>query len=137
MDKKFFWESWRLANRSSEYIRWALTGAVTVYFVHHDHALMNSWCFGIDIVLTSIGCVIVLISVAIQHKMFELDEQYYAKGVEREQKKKHWDIISREMSDIETKNGNNLKILKRLLFSVYIIAGISVIMAPICTRCFS
>ena len=144
MDSKFFWESWRLANKSSEHIRWILTGAVTVYFLHKDHDLI-SWCFELDVALTCFGLTMVFALVIQQHKMLELDEKYYAKGVEREQKQdakeenwqKEWHRIAREMSAIEEKNGNNLKNLKRLLFGVYIIAGISVIMAPICTRCFS
>ena len=144
MDKKFFWESWRLANRSSDSIRSVLTVAVMAYFLDNDHALKNFGCFGLDLALTCIGLMMVFVLFIKQYKMSELDEQYYAKGVERAQKQdakeqdwqKEWHRIAREMSAIEEENGNNLKILKRLLFGVYIIAGISVIMSSICIRCF-
>ena len=177
MDKRFFWESWRLANRSSEYIRWALTGIVIVYFLHKDYALMNSWCFELDMVLTCIGFIMVVVLIIKQHEMLKVDEQYYKKAVERAEKqdakkqscmvvvlniKQHellevdeqyykkaveraekqdaeeqgwqedWHKIDREMRGIEEKNGKNLNCLKILLSVVYIIAGISVIIAPIC-----
>ena len=179
MDKRFYLESSRLASKSSENIRWVLTGAVTVYFLHKDHALMNSLCFGFDVALTCLGLTIVFVLVVMQHKMLEsdekiyakgvalgqnetvwhridqemsaiakaiaekngkkleLDEKYYAKGVEREQNEKVWHKIAREINDLKEKNENILNTLKIFLFGVYFIAGISVIMAPICTRCFS
>ena len=145
MDKKFFWESWRLANKSSEHIRWALTGAVTAYFLYKDYALTNSLCFWLNIALTCIGFIIVSVLIIKQHKMLELDEQYYQKGAERAEKQdaneqgwqEDWHRIAREMSAIAEENENNLNRLNVFLFGVYIIAGISVIMVPICTRCFS
>ena len=136
MDKKFFWESWRLANRSSDSIRSVLTVAVMAYFLDNDHALKNFGCFGLDLALTCIGLMMVFVLFIKQYKMSELDEQYYAKGVEREQNEKDWHKIDQEMRAIADENGNNLKNLKRLLFGVYIIAGISVIMSPICIRYF-
>ena len=145
MDKKFFWESWRLANKSSEHIRWVLTGSVTAYFLYKDYALTNSLCFWLNIALTCIGFIIVSVLIIKQHKMLELDEQYYQKGAERAEKQdaneqgwqEDWHRIAREMSAIAEENENNLNRLNIFLFGVYIIAGISVIMVPICTRCFS
>ena len=145
MDKKFFWESWRLANKSSEHIRWVLTGSVTAYFLYKDYALTNSLCFWLNIALTCIGFIIVSVLIIKQHKMLELDEQYYQKGAERAEKQdaneqgwqEDWHRIAREMSAIAEENENNLNRLNVFLFGVYIIAGISVIMVPICTRCFS
>ena len=47
---------------------------------------MNSWCFEFDTVLTYIGFIMVVVLIIKQHKMLELDEQYYKKGVERAEK---------------------------------------------------
>ena len=85
------------------------------------------------------GCKVVVLIIK-QHEMLELDEQYYKKAVERAEKEdakeqgwqEDWHRIDRKMSAIEEKNGKNLKCLKKLLFVVYIIAGISVIMPPTC-----
>ena len=179
MDKRFYLESWRFASKSSEHIRWVLTGAVTVYFLHKDHNLVNSLCFWLDVALTCLGLTMVIALVIQQHKMLELDEKYwakgvkleqnetvwhridqemsaiakaiaekngkeleldekyYAKGVEREQNEKVWHKIAREINDLKEKNENILNTLKIFLFGVYFIAGISVIMSPICTRCCS
>ena len=174
MDKRFYLESWRFASKSSEHIRWVLTGAVTVYFLHKDHDLVNSLCFWLDVALTCLGLTMVIALVIQQHKMLELDEKYWAKGVKLEQNETVWQGIDQEMSAIKEKTGKkleldeeywakgmereqnqkvrqrivramnaikeknekNLKCLKKLLYGVYIIAGISVIMSPICVRCF-
>ena len=131
---KFFLESWRLANKSSEHIRWVLTGAVAVYFLQKDHVFMGFWCFWINIALTFSGLVLIFVLYVMQYKMLKLDEEFYTKGVERGQNQEHWSRISEEMDAIKIKNKGNLKNLNRLLLGVYFIVGISVIMTQICIR---
>ena len=110
MDSKFFLESWRLANKSSERIRWVLTGAVAVYFLYKDYALTNSWCFWLNMVLTIIGFRFVVALVVLQHEMLELDEKCYEKGANLEQHEKALHRIDQEMSAIAAENGNKLEL---------------------------
>ena len=110
MDKKFFWESWRLANKSSEHIRWILTGAVAVYFLHKDYALMDTLCFWLNILPTIVGFGFVVALVVLQHKMLKLDEECYEKGVDLEEHKETLHRIDQEMSAIKEENGNKLEL---------------------------